>query len=85
MDCKCLSDLTENVSIVGKKLKGIPEKTVRFLREFNKCIRKGFISWIKEIIKGKCSISLFYNDYNLTNMFGFFTAFITCTNYFDKP
>ncbi|XP_053530339.1 E3 ubiquitin-protein ligase rnf213-alpha isoform X3 [Ictalurus punctatus] len=59
MDCKCLSDLTENVSIVGKKLKGIPEKTVRFLREFNKCIRKGFISWIKEIIKDTGELTAF--------------------------
>ncbi|XP_060763768.1 E3 ubiquitin-protein ligase rnf213-alpha-like isoform X2 [Neoarius graeffei] len=59
MDCKRLCDLTENVSKVEKKLRKIPIKTVHFLRELNKCIRAGFISWIKEIIKDTRELTAF--------------------------
>ncbi|XP_058231012.1 E3 ubiquitin-protein ligase rnf213-alpha-like [Hemibagrus wyckioides] len=59
MDCSCLRDLTEDVSKVGNKLKEIPKKTTSFLREFNKCIRRGFISWIKEIIKDTGELTAF--------------------------
>lgn len=54
MDFSCLCDLTENVAKAGNELKKIPKETNSFLRQFNECIRRGFISWIKEIIKGKC-------------------------------
>ncbi|XP_034155120.2 E3 ubiquitin-protein ligase rnf213-alpha isoform X2 [Pangasianodon hypophthalmus] len=59
MDCKCLCDLTENVSKVGNQLREIPKPTVSFLREFNECIRRGFISWIKEIIKDTGELTAF--------------------------
>ncbi|KAF5886723.1 E3 ubiquitin-protein ligase, partial [Clarias magur] len=58
-DGKCLRDLTENMFKVGNKLREIPKQTVSFLKEFNKCTRGGFISWIKEIIKDTGELTAF--------------------------
>ncbi|GAA6098909.1 E3 ubiquitin-protein ligase rnf213-alpha-like [Tachysurus ichikawai] len=59
MDFSCLCDLTENVAKAGNELKKIPKETNSFLRQFNECIRRGFISWIKEIIKDTGELTAF--------------------------
>lgn len=47
-----MRDLTEDVRRVGKTVKNIPTSVIAFLKEFDQCVTRGFISWIKEIIKG---------------------------------
>ncbi|KAM9447090.1 E3 ubiquitin-protein ligase rnf213-alpha-like [Clarias gariepinus] len=58
-DGKRLCDLSESMLKVGNKLMKIPKQTVSFLRELNECIRRGFISWIKEIIKDTAELTAF--------------------------
>ena len=53
MEHKCLGDLTEEVCRVVEMVKNIPTHVISFLKEFDDCVRKGFILWVKEIIKGK--------------------------------
>ncbi|KAG9270277.1 E3 ubiquitin-protein ligase rnf213-alpha-like [Astyanax mexicanus] len=59
MDHKCLRDLTEDVCRVGETVKNIPETVISFLKEFDKCISRGFIDWIKGIIKDTGELTAF--------------------------
>lgn len=64
MDGKHLCDLNEKVSELGNTLNTISKPTVGFLKEYNECIKKDFISWIKKIIKGKLPGRLFSNHHH---------------------
>ncbi|XP_049326804.1 E3 ubiquitin-protein ligase rnf213-alpha-like [Astyanax mexicanus] len=59
MDHKCLRDLTEDVCRVGESVKNIPENVISFLKEFDNCITRGFIDWIKGIIKDTGELTAF--------------------------
>ncbi|KAL7839146.1 hypothetical protein SRHO_G00258040 [Serrasalmus rhombeus] len=59
MDHKCLRDLTEDVCRVGDIVKNIPTDVISFLKEFDKCVTRGFITWIKEIIKDTGELTAF--------------------------
>ena len=50
---KCLRDLTLEMLKAGEIVKKFPKDVISFLKELNLCIDRGFISWIKEIVKGK--------------------------------
>ncbi|XP_066547032.1 E3 ubiquitin-protein ligase rnf213-alpha [Amia ocellicauda] len=54
-----LKDLTEEMVQVGSVLKTFPGNIVDFLEELYNCSRKGFISWIKNIIKDFTELPVF--------------------------
>ncbi|KAK1806297.1 hypothetical protein P4O66_000172 [Electrophorus voltai] len=56
---KCLHDLTHDFYKVGNKVKDIPKDAIGFVKELNECFKRGFISWIKEIIKDTGELSAF--------------------------
>jgi len=45
--------MTQDFTEVKNSLSNIPQETLDFLRELLECTRKGFVSWIKTIIKGE--------------------------------
>lgn len=49
---KQLDFITQDLMEVKKILSDIPQGVLDFLMELLECARKGFISWIKTIIKG---------------------------------
>lgn len=50
---KRLDYMTQDLMKVKNSLSNLPEEMLDFLREFLECTRKGFVSWIKTIIKGE--------------------------------
>ncbi|KAI4896113.1 hypothetical protein NFI96_011369, partial [Prochilodus magdalenae] len=56
---KSLGDLTEEVCRVVEMVKNIPTHVISFLKEFDDCVRKGFILWVKEIIKDTGELTAF--------------------------
>lgn len=56
MSHKCLRDLTLEMHEAGETVKKFPNYVIGFLKELSICVEDGFISWIKEIIKGMISI-----------------------------
>ncbi|XP_065534709.1 E3 ubiquitin-protein ligase RNF213-like isoform X6 [Lathamus discolor] len=56
---KRLDYMTQDVMKVKNSLSKLPEEMLAFLRELLECTRKGFVSWIKTIIKDKTEIPVF--------------------------
>ncbi|XP_074996114.1 E3 ubiquitin-protein ligase rnf213-alpha-like isoform X2 [Calonectris borealis] len=56
---KRLDYMTQDLMKVKNSLSNLPEETLDFLRELLECTRKGFVSWIKTIIKDKTEIPVF--------------------------
>lgn len=50
---KSLDYITQDLMEVKNNLSNLPEEVLDFLRELLECTRKGFVSWIKTIIKGE--------------------------------
>ncbi|XP_029898687.1 E3 ubiquitin-protein ligase rnf213-alpha-like isoform X1 [Aquila chrysaetos chrysaetos] len=56
---KRLDYMTQDLMKVKNSLSNLPEEMLDFLRELLECTRKGFVSWIKTIIKDKTEIPVF--------------------------
>nr|XP_009926081.1 PREDICTED: E3 ubiquitin-protein ligase RNF213-like [Haliaeetus albicilla] len=56
---KRLDYMTQDLMKVKNSLSNLPEDMLDFLRELLECTRKGFVSWIKTIIKDKTEIPVF--------------------------
>ncbi|KAK4830963.1 hypothetical protein QYF61_014422 [Mycteria americana] len=56
---KRLDYMTQDLMKVKNSLSNLPEEMLDFLRELLECTRKGFVSWIKTIIKDKMEIPVF--------------------------
>ncbi|KAM6093566.1 E3 ubiquitin-protein ligase rnf213-alpha-like [Chlamydotis macqueenii] len=56
---KCLDYMTPDLMKVKNILSNLPQEVLDFLRELLECTRKGFVSWIKTIIKDKMEIPVF--------------------------
>ncbi|KAM4682179.1 E3 ubiquitin-protein ligase rnf213-alpha-like isoform 3-T3 [Amazona ochrocephala] len=56
---KRLDYMTQDLMKVKTSLSNLPEEMLEFLRELLECTRKGFVSWIKTIIKDKREIPVF--------------------------
>lgn len=50
---KRLDCMTQDLMKVKNSLSNLPEEMLDFLRELLECTRKGFVSWIKTVIKGE--------------------------------
>lgn len=50
---KRLDYMIQDLMKVKNSLRNLPEKMLDFLRELLECTRKGFVSWIKTVIKGE--------------------------------
>ncbi|XP_062408415.1 E3 ubiquitin-protein ligase rnf213-alpha-like isoform X2 [Sardina pilchardus] len=59
MSHTCLCDLTLEMHKAGETVKRFPPNVINFLKELSLCVEKGFISWIKEIIKDTGELSAF--------------------------
>ncbi|XP_026713188.1 E3 ubiquitin-protein ligase rnf213-alpha-like [Athene cunicularia] len=56
---KRLDYMTQDIMKVQTSLINLPQEMLDFLRELLECTRKGFVSWIKTIIKDKREIPVF--------------------------
>ncbi|KAM6211439.1 E3 ubiquitin-protein ligase rnf213-alpha-like [Sarcoramphus papa] len=56
---KRLDYMTQDLMNVKNSLSNLPEEMLDFLKELLECTRKGFVSWIKTIIKDKTEIPVF--------------------------
>ncbi|GAB0180509.1 E3 ubiquitin-protein ligase rnf213-alpha-like [Grus japonensis] len=56
---KRLDYMIQDLMKVKNSLRNLPEKMLDFLRELLECTRKGFVSWIKTVIKDKIEIPVF--------------------------
>ncbi|XP_065501150.1 E3 ubiquitin-protein ligase rnf213-alpha-like [Caloenas nicobarica] len=56
---KTLDYMTQDLMKVKNSLSNLQEETLDFLRELLECTKKGFVSWIKTIIKDKTEIPVF--------------------------
>ncbi|XP_074938739.1 E3 ubiquitin-protein ligase rnf213-alpha-like isoform X2 [Phalacrocorax aristotelis] len=56
---KTLDYMTQDLMKVKTSLSDLPEEVLVFLSELLECTRKGFVSWIKTIIKDKTEIPVF--------------------------
>ncbi|XP_074426105.1 E3 ubiquitin-protein ligase rnf213-alpha-like isoform X2 [Larus michahellis] len=54
-----LDYITPDLMKVKNSLSNLPEETLDFLRVLLECTRKGFVSWIKTVIKDKTEIPVF--------------------------
>lgn len=59
---KTLDYMTQDLMKVKNSLSHLREETLDFLRELLECTRKGFVSWIKTIIKSE----LYWDVMNLS-------------------
>ncbi|XP_074672203.1 E3 ubiquitin-protein ligase rnf213-alpha-like isoform X1 [Strix aluco] len=56
---KRLDYMTQDIMKMQTSLTNLPQEMLDFLRELLECTRKGFVSWIKTIIKDKTEIPVF--------------------------
>lgn len=57
---KHLKDFSEEMENAGNKLKVLDSQVVLLLTELLDCVKKGFITWIRSIIKGIVMPTLFF-------------------------
>ncbi|KAL7825428.1 hypothetical protein AOLI_G00326350 [Acnodon oligacanthus] len=56
---KRLRDFTDKMELIGRQLRDFDDHVLSLLEEYKDCVRKGFIKWIKSIIKDQRELNVF--------------------------